>query len=343
MNKGSMSKTFLIIFFLGFCSGFSQSVSKLEKSYTGKIKWDISSKTLTFESTGIIDFENKIGVGNDSENDQKNHFWRVPKGVKKIIICKDVTVTGAFHTFSDIEILGEDRKTSIIFGTNIEAWADKNNPGGQDLKEWYYAQLQNFDGVMILKNLTILNPFSYFVRGFGPVIHVKSCDFIDTREGHQNHSDGFCGGNGSTVDDCYFECGDDVFKTYFSYDVSNCIIKMRDNAVPIQLGWGNYSDGAVCNFKNIKVYGDSGRRSSDNAVISGRKGKFNITINIDGLEVENKNAVFVSLWDKTMTLNGTISSAKINVEQYSKRRNIGNNNLIICGTKRHQNSYNCFE
>lgn len=338
-----MSKMFWLIFFLGILSGFSQSVSKLEKSYTGKTNWDNASKTLSFESTGVIYFRNKTGKGKDLENDQKNHFWKVPKGVKKIIICKDVTVTGAFHTFSDIEIIGEDRKTSIIFGTNVEAWADKNNPGNQDLKEWYYSQLQNFKGVMTIMNLTILNPFSYFVRGFGPVVHVKSCDFIDNRDGHGNHSDGFCGGDGSTVDDCYFECGDDVFKAYFSYDVSNCTINMRDNAVPIQLGWGNYSNGAVCNFKNLKIFGNSGRRSSDNAVISGRKGKFNITINIDGLEVENSNAVLVSLWDETMTLNGIITNAKINVKSYSGRRQAGTDNLLICGTKEHKNKYDCID
>lgn len=336
-----MNKTFYIIFFLGSLIGSGQSVSKLKKSYTGKINWDNASKTLSFESTGVIYFKNKTGEAKDLENDQKNHFWEVPKEVKKIIIGKDVTVTGAFHTFSDILIIGEDRKSSVIFGTNTESWADKNNPGKQDLKEWYYSQLQNHEGVMTLQNLTMLNPFSYFVRGYGPVVHVKSCDFIDNREGHQNHSDGFCGGNGSTVDDCYFECGDDVFKTYFSYEVTNCTINMRDNSVPIQLGWGNYSNGAVCNFKNLKIIGNSGRRSSDNAVISGRKGTFTVTINIDGLEVENPNAVFVSLWDETMTLNGTISNAKIKVDEYTKRRNAGTNNLIVCGDRSKKNQYDC--
>ena len=328
---------------MGIITVYPQSISELKTSYSGTVNWDSNSNTLYFLTTGTIFFKNKTGQGDNPENDHKNHFWEVPKEVEKIIIGKNVTLTGAFHTYSDIIITGLDRKTSIIFGTNIESWADKNNPGNEDLNEWYYSQIQNFNGVLMLENLTLLNPFSYFVRGFGPVVHVKSCDFIDNRNGHGNHSDGFCGGNGSTVTDCYFECGDDVFKAYYSYDVTNCTIKMRDNAVPIQLGWGNYSNGAVCNFKNLKIFGNSGRRSSDNAVISGRKGTFEVTINIDGLEVDNPNAVMVSLWDNSMTLNGTITNARINIRKYSDRHQSGIDNMIICNQKARTNRYNCTE
>ncbi|MGM8361856.1 hypothetical protein ACSV4D_08085 [Flavobacterium sp. ARAG 55.4] len=332
---------YIVVFLIGILPMFSQSISELKQNYSGKLKWDEKSKTLSFLSTGVLFFKDKTGIGKDLANDHKNHFWVVPKEVKKIIIGKNVTVTAAFHTSSDILIVGVDRKTSVVFGTNLQQWTDANNPGKQDLKEWYYSQFDNSGGVMTIKNLTMLNPFSYFVRGFGPVVHVKSCDFIDNRGGNQNHSDGFCGGNGSTVDDCYFEAGDDVFKAYFNYSVSNCTINMVENAVPIQLGWGNYSNGAVCNFKNIKIIGNSGRGSSDNAVISGRTGKYEVTINIDGLEVNNPNAVMVSLWENTMTLNGTITNAKINVAQYSKRRTAGKNNLKICNSTEHEASFDC--
>ncbi|RXP62683.1 hypothetical protein EC396_02905 [Lutibacter sp. HS1-25] len=331
----------IVLFLLGISYGWSQTVAELKSSYSGKLKWNNKTKTVRFESTGTIFFKNKTGIGQDLANDQKNHFWVVPKDVKKIIIGKNVTVTGAFHTSSDIFIAGEDRKTSVVFGTDLQTWTDKNNPGKQDLKEWYYSQFDNSSGVLTIQNLTILNPFSYFVRGFGPVVHVKSVDFIDNRGGHHNHSDGFCGGNGSTVDDCYFESGDDVFKAYFNYTVTNCTINMVDNSVPIQLGWGNYSNGAVCTFKNLKVIGNSGRWSSDNAVISGRTGKYDVTINIDGLEIENPNAVMVSLWEDTMTLNGNITNAKINVKKYTDRRNSGTNNLTICNSLEHTNHYDC--
>jgi hypothetical protein len=34
---------------------------------------------------------------------------------------------------------------------------------------------------------------------------------------------------------------------------------MITNSVPIQLGWGNYSNGAVGTFRNLRVFGDGGR------------------------------------------------------------------------------------
>jgi len=36
-------------------------------------------------------------------------------------------------------------------------------------------------------------------------------------------------------------------------------LKMITNSVPIQLGWGNYSNGAVGPFRNLRVFGDGGR------------------------------------------------------------------------------------
>lgn len=335
--------TFLSFFLLASMLCHGQSVKKLQESYSGKTEWDKSTGTLRFTASGTLFFKNKTGTGKDLENDHKNHFWSVPKSVKKIFIAPNTKVTAAFHTYDDIEIVGENRKTSILFGTDLREWTDKNNPGGQDLKEWYYAQLQNFKGTMTVKNLTLLNPFSYFIRGYGAVVHVSDTDFIDNRGGHHNHSDGFSGGDGSTVTNCYFEAGDDVFKAYFDNTYTDCTIKMIDNSVPIQLGWGNYSDGAKVVFKNLKIIGDSGRTNADNAIISGRKGTYTVTVDIDGLEIENPNAVLVSLYDNTMTLNGRITNAKIEVKQYSDRRIGGTNNLTICGSKEQKNNYNCAE
>lgn len=332
--------TWIITFLFASVLGYGQSVSSLIKHYSGIINWDKNTSTLTFLSTGEINFPDKYGDGTDLENDYKHNFWNVPKNVKHIIISKNVQVTGAFHVYADITIKGKDRKTSVIYGTPLNTWADKNNPGGVDLREWYYSQIQVFDGVTNIENLTLLNPFSYFVRGFGPIVNMKKCDLIDNRGGHHNHSDGYCGGNGSLVEDCYFEAGDDVFKAYFDYTVKDCTINMITNSVPIQLGWGNYPDGTICNFKNLKVVGNSGRFASDNAVICGRNGNYNVTINIDGLDVDNPNAVLVKLFEKEMTLNGEIKNANIKVKSYYGN-NKGKDNLTICGEKERKNSYQC--
>lgn len=317
-----------------------QSVADLEKHYSGQISWDQKNASLTFETSGSIDFPWKMGNGKNLEQDCKNNYWDVPTDVKTITIAENVTVNGAFHTYNDILIKGKNRKTSVIYGTPIQTWTDANNPLKVDLKEWYYSQIQVYDGTANIENLTIKNPFSYFVRGFGPVVNMKSCDLIDDRDGHHNHSDGYCGGDGSIVEDCYFECGDDVFKAYFDYTVKNCTIKMVTNSVPIQLGWGNYPDGTICNFENLTIFGNSGRHASDNAVICGRNGKYKVTINIDGLEVNNPNAVFVKLFKRNMQLDGSITNAKINVKKYYGR-NRGDDNLLICGEEIRKSSFEC--
>lgn len=349
MNKRSSFKIKYssLIFLLNIVAIFlfasnlqGQSVAELMKNFSGKSKWNEKTKTLYFKSSGEINFTDKAGDGTDLENDCKNNFWKVPRKVKTIIIGKNTKVTGAFHTYSNITIKGEDRKTSIIYGTPLQTWTDKNNPCGVDLKEWYYAQIQVFKDTAHIQNLTMLNPFSYFVRGFGPVIKMKDCDLIDNRGGHHNHSDGFCGGDGSVVENCYFECGDDVFKAYFDYKVINCTIKMVTNSVPIQLGWGNYSNGAVCNFKNLTILGSTGRYASENAIICGRKGTYKVTLNIDGLKIDNPNAVFVKLFEESMEVDGHIKNADINVKQYYGK-NKGIDKLIICGSQNRKNHYKC--
>ncbi len=318
-----------------------QSVSRLQACYDGRLAWDATEGVVTFVSSGTISFPEKVGDGTNLEQNQKQHYWLIPKEVKRVFIGEGVQVTGAFHAQADIRIEGEDRNTSVIYGTPLQRWADVN-PGGLPLREWYYSQIENLGGVMHLGNLTLLNPFSYFVRGYGTVIHMKGCDLIDDRGGAQNHSDGFVGGDGSTVEDCYFECGDDVFKAYFDYTVKNCTIKMIRNSVPIQLGWGDKDSVATTRFENLTILGDGGRPNSDNAIISGRQGRYTSNIFIDGCDIENPNAVLVSLWDKGMTLNGEISRASIKVRAFTDRRDAGTNNLVICGSTDRRSDYSCF-
>ena len=155
-----------------------------------------------------------------------------------------------------------------------------------------------------MDNLTMLNPYSFFVRSFAQEAHLKDCTFLDYRGGGGNHSDGFAGGDGSTVDGCYFATADDAIKLYDDITVTNTTIEMVQNCVPIQLGWGDYPDGAVGTFKNLTIVGSRGRTNSDNAVISGRRGKYTVTLHIDGLHVRNPNAVLVSLWGEDMILEG---------------------------------------
>jgi len=306
-----------IVLLASCLTAHAQSVQDLRRHYNGKTSWDVDSHTLTFHSSGEIKFE---------KTDYKNAHWDVPGEVRRIVIGRDVTVTGAFHTRADCSIVGRDRKTSKVFGTDEQRWADNRK-----VRAYEYCQFQNRGGTLRIRNLTCLNPFAFFVRGWGKVNHVENCSFIDNRGGWHNHSDGFEGGDGSTVRNCYFECGDDVFKAYFDNTITDCTVKMIQNSVPIQLGWGDYSDGAVCTFKNLTIIGDRGRGNHDNAVIVGTEGQFSVTINIDGCRIVNPNAALVSLEQPSMTLNGAITNAQIRVKKYWSRAK-GKNNLTINGS-----------
>ncbi len=281
----------------------AQSVEDLIKNFNGKAEWNESQKTVTFVTSGDVVFPEK-GV--------KSFLWVIPTSVTNVVIKKDVRVNAVFHSHADITIEGEDRKTSVVYGTELQSWPQKNK-----VVEYTICTFQNFGGTMTVKNLTSLNPRGFHVRGWDTKMMVSYCDFIDNRGGHGNHSDGVEGGDGSVFDNCYFETGDDIFKVYFDILVTNCTINMVQNTVPIQLGWGSYSDGKTGTFRNLKIIGTSGRGAVDNAIINGRRGKYNVTVNIDGCYIENPNAVWVALNEATTGLKCNVTNAKINVKSHT--------------------------
>jgi len=334
---------FISILFLLFVSGamfHGQSFTHLQDNYSGDVSLEESTGTITFNTTGTIYFAEKVGSGNNPKIDQKQNFWDVPIEVSKIVIKSGVTVTGAFHTSATCTIEGEDRKTSVVYGTPLERWADKNNPGGQDLEEWYYAQFQNYGGALTVRNLTALNPYSYFMRGWNTVNHLSDCDFIDDRGGSGNHSDGFAGGHGSTVDGCYFETGDDAIKCYFDITVSNCTINMIQNCVPFQFGWSanGYQDSHSV-LTNITILGESGRWPG-NPVFQWKGGTDYKTVEMSGCEIVNLNGCLFDLEYASGTLDIDIANSYLKLKTY-KEELLADGTRTICGTTEELNSYDC--
>ena len=314
----------------------AQSVSELQNSYSGTTDWNSATGTLTFTSSGTVTF---IGKAEPA----KTHFWEVPTEVKTIVIEENDTVTCAFHTSSTITIKGENRKTSVVYGTDMRSWAQNNN-----VKAYKHCQFQNFGGTMTITNLTSLNPFGFHVRGWGKLMMVSDCDFLDTRGGAGNHSDGIEGGNGSVIDNCYFETGDDIFKIYFDNTITNCTVNMVQNAVPIQLGWGNYSNGAVGTIKNLTIIGNSGRGNKQSfPIICGRRGIYDVTLHMDSCHIVNPKAHLVMLWDDNddgvyeKSVGGTITNSYIDVKGYTNYH-LGTSNFEICGTTERKGKYDCW-
>ena len=306
--------SFLLVVIVFINNTQAQSVADFQKKYSGNLNWDKEKGILKFVTSGAINFEDK---------EVKSFLWKVPNEVKKIIISANTTVDGGFHTYGDCIILGEDRKTSVVYGTETQSWPQKNN-----IKAAIISSFEAHKGTLTIQNITSLNPRSFHVRGLKSVVHLKDADFIDNRGGNGNHSDGIAAGDGSTVDNCYFETGDDVIKVYNDITVTNTTIKMIKNTVPIQLGWGNYPNGAVGTFKNLTIIGDSGRGNpkASNPIIAGRSGEYTVTINIDGLIIDNPTASMVNLFDDQFdevfekTLNGTLKNVNIkNIKRYSNQ------------------------
>jgi len=284
---------------------------------------------MTFVTSGQITFASK---GN------KSWIWEVPTDVSNIYINKNTRVNGAFHSKASLTIVGEDRKTSEVYGTETQSWPQANG-----LTAYTICSFQNFGGTMTLKNFTSRNPRAFHVRGWGTRMMVSYCDFIDTRGGHGNHSDGVEGGDGSVFDNCYFETGDDIIKVYFNILVTNCTINMVENSVPIQLGWGNYSNGKTGTFRNLKIYGTSGRGAVSNAIINGRQGIYNVTVNIDSCDIQNTNASWVTLNEATTGLICNVTNAKIKVQSHVGNYLNGPYTTSICGSSAQNAEYDCID
>ncbi|MEM9454504.1 MAG: hypothetical protein AAGF11_10020 [Myxococcota bacterium] len=168
-----------------------------------------------------------------------------------------------------------------------------------------------------VKRLTSLNPFGFHFTGKkGAKMVIDSVDAFDKRGGHGNNSDGVSAASGTVVKNSYFESGDDIFKVYSDIKVLNSTVKMIDNTVPIQLGWGDYGNGAKGEFVNLEIIGNSGRFAADKAVIAARHGKYNKTLTFKGLKVANQNAALMNFRNDGGTASITITKADIKVKKF---------------------------
>ncbi|ARN56220.1 hypothetical protein [Sedimentisphaera salicampi] len=318
----SSVKYFLAAVVLSALAFASQPPEALISAYSGKAVWNKGKSEMKFISSGTINLDRP---------NYRSHFWDVPEEVSRIVIGKNCIVTGAFRTSSDCTIEGRDRNTSIVYGTDQQKWADSRG-----LKAYEYSQFQNRAGVLRVRNLTAVNPFAFFIRGWKNQCHAERCSFIDNRGGWGNHSDGFSGGHGSTIKDCYFETGDDAVKCYFDIEVSGVTIKMIQNCVPFQFGWNTYQD-SVSRIKDVKILGDWGRGRA-RSVFQWKNGEDHKKVFIDGLRIFNPKASLFELQSKGR-LDIEIKNAFINLRRYGTKNFTGIR--TICGSEEQKNLYVC--
>ena len=220
-------------------------------SYTGDTSWDAASATLTFLSSGNM------------PEGKEAFFWQVPPEVKRIYIDRNVTVQGGFRVgfrapANPLHIVGGDRKTSVVSGTESERWTANNGVAEND--KWKYGAVSALaDATVHVSNLTSKNPRGYHISRYAneSVLHVSQCDLLDTRPGQNNNSDGFIGSAGSTISDCFISTGDDAIKAYHDMVIRNVTIEQHRNGAPIQLGWGGKGGRAKVEIENLSIKGAS--------------------------------------------------------------------------------------
>jgi len=218
-------------------------------AYSGETAWDSATGTFTFKSSGNM------------PDGKEEFFWQVPIQVKRILIGPNVIVRGGFRVAfrppeNPLHIVGGERKSSVIFGTESERWTESN--GVADNDKWKYGAVCVLgDATVHVSNLTSKNPRGYHISGYAnkSVLHVLRCDLLDTRSGQNNNSDGFIGAAGSTISDCVISTGDDAIKVYRDIVIRNVTIEQHRNGAPIQFGWGGENGRAKAEIENLTIKG----------------------------------------------------------------------------------------
>ncbi len=306
----------------------AQSVEKLLEAYTGDVSWNSTTQTISFNTTGTMNFSGRELL--------YNNVWTMPENVKHVIIGKNVTVTGEFYAEYTCLIEGMDQETSVVFGTSQQNYLNQS----RGFHAFAAADSKVRDVTLTIKRLTSLNPKVYHISGsYRGVIHLDSCRVIDNRGGRYNNSDGFMAAKGSSIKNCYFETGEDVIKIYADILVEDTTIKMIEFAVPIQCGWGDYGSGITATFKNLKIIGNNGR-SPDFAIIEARQGNYTKNIIMDGFKVENQNASLFRLQQADATINVDITNADISLKKYGGIV-LSKGKRTICGSTQIKTNYKC--
>lgn len=334
-----------------------------DRGLEGKAHWD--------SATGTLRITSSVNWGGDA--DLETFYFRAPLSVKSIIIASNVTVIGGFRADHQMIIRGENRETSVIFGTNTDAWSlgpnkaedspNCNTVAGDDrvsdCKKWEYSAIsaKNMPATdtLFVSTLTIKNARAYNITSITNPIKVDNVHLLEQRavEGNSN-CDGFGAGAGSSMTNSTIEVTDDAIKLYRGMTVKNVTIKLRRNGAPFQLGWGA-EPTSTHTVENVLVVGMDPQRRYNCGLFSWKSVVANTsrTIQVDGLKTQNMETSQIwsgSAWvgnglieirSASAVLNLNVVNASIQYSAFAFPSATGNVNLNICGTDQFKNNYSC--
>jgi hypothetical protein len=194
------------------------------------------------------------GVATYTANMNIGRKFPVPDSWNKIVINENVTITGSFYMATrnhPIEIMGKDRKTSIIQG-------DGSRPTDDGIKGRTYSAIRcDKSPDLYVHGLTITRPMKFHIHGGFGKVTVERCDIIAGT--HTATTDGIHGGQGkTTIKDCYINVFDDALYIRDAILVENTTIIHNQNGGPFMTSWGGtVPDGHICVIRNCTVIANS--------------------------------------------------------------------------------------
>ena len=262
------------------------------------------------------------GVATYHSNKNIGRKFKVPDSWDKIIIKKNVTITGSFYMPTrthPIEIAGESRVTSIIKG-------DGSRPTNDGINGRSYSAIRcDKSPDLFIHDLRSLNPMKFHIHGGFGNVRVERCDIIENRGEHS--SDGIHGGSVIIID-CYIDTWDDAMYISDCERVENCTIIHNKNGSPFQISWGaGIGSNNYCLIKNCVVIDAYDKNSYNQGVVSWAQ-KHNSG------EKQTMNVEFVNF--KHQVRNG---KAKSHMYQFGRHTGgINNAHIKVTGYCEEQNS-----
>ena len=289
-------------------------------------RWDDGAGSLTITQDVVF---NPASAEN-LDDVMENFYWNVPPGVKKVIIAENTRVTGHFRlSAADQVIIGEDRATSVIFGTDTKAWARGPNrvedegtrcerdglPANvagddrvHDCEKWFYGAVSPAENapagiVLHVRNLTIENARTYAITAHHQAWHIDEVNIINTRPAPDWHSnsDGIGGGPGTVIRNTYIDTWDDSIKLYKNgFLVEDVTIVHNRNGSPFQLGWSD-KPATRHTLRNITVRQAKGTEGQtfNLAMFANSRGQVDATVILDGVRAHyDENALLNKCGDE---------------------------------------------
>lgn len=294
------------------------------------------------QTTGTVEILKNVSFSSGTSTaavdaDKDGFNWNVPDVVNMIVIKAGVTVTGHFKLGKTVTIMGEDRLTSIIYGTAKRKWAlgpngtndspNCNEATGDDLaadcQKWQYGAISgNKTGeVYTVKNLTIRNARTYAVTSFNSKIIMNNVYIVNTRPAddglggdYGSNSDGVSAGKDSEIKNCKFDTWDDSIKLYKDMTVENVTIVQNGNGAAFQFGWGS-KPSTTHTLKNILIVSKNINYSNLSVFsVSGETADIPSTINLGDFAVRIENEQKFRNTNKNLPLFLIKSAGNVNIQ-----------------------------